>query len=552
MILPRIAKTKKSLGILFELLGYGFLIRSGQLLSILLALQFGEIFQNPAQIIFLLPVAIVVIVVLGILTLAEIECNRYVEKLEKRLDAISFFLDKETAIAERGFLQKPFLPAVLNFVALPVLLIFLGWTSLYLTGLLLISVLVSGLIIFHSSKSTSLEGENNIGSNHEKSKTSASQQVPIYLIADIADQDYQSKGKKLSASNDDRQSDSKVNALKKRKLLMLVRQTTRVLILVLAVVLVAFNITSLAKAAGFLLVGNFFRSGCISIFEFMTSTANRFPLDLSLNTIELALIEADTIEQLLIEKQERDKSRARDFNDKYSTLINNHPYMRFKDISIRENTGRALLASVTGRLHLKPFTIVNIENNLLANRSKKIIGKMREIISSTTSPYLVTGEVFLGKKRISVSFLDSFIISNPNSQAVFTADIFDYFDDGLRGQLKAFLVEYPDLSLLLESIATKNISIESLSQRELNQFKSIIQLTKLVLSKPSLSLSLFSLDCFEAADAATILKDFGHHLQKNGSRVILLTRSQLPKQDNATYYNLTPDNLTRYQHGKIS
>ena len=94
MILPRTAKTRKSLGILFELLGYGFLIRSGQLLSILLALQFGEIFQNPAQIIFLLPVAIVVIVVLGILTLAEIECNRYVEKLEKRLDAISFFLIK--------------------------------------------------------------------------------------------------------------------------------------------------------------------------------------------------------------------------------------------------------------------------------------------------------------------------------------------------------------------------------------------------------------------------------------------------------------------------
>ena len=546
MILPKTAKARKSLGILFELLGYGFIIRLGQLLSILLALQFGEIFQNPAQIIFLFPVAIVVIIVLGILTLAEIECNRYIEKLEKRLDAISFFLDKETAIAEQGFLQKPFLPAVLNFMALPLLLIFLGWTSLYLTGVLLISVLVSGLIIFNFSKSTSLEGESDIGSNHEQGKTSASHQVPIYLIADIVGQGFKSRGKKLSSTNDDRQSDSKVNALKKRKLLMLVRQTTRVLILVLAVVLVAFNITSLAKAAGFLLVGNFFRSGCISIFEFMTSTANRFPLDLSLNTIELALIEADTIEQLLIEKQERDKSRVRDFNERYSSLINNHPYMRFKDVSIRENTGKALLASVTGRLHLKTFTIIKIESNFLANKSKRIIGKMREIISSTTSPYLITGEVFLGKKRISASFLDSFVISNPNSQAVFTADIFDYFDDGLRGQLKEFLIKYPDLSLLLESIATKNISIESLSQREVNQFKSIIQLTKLALSKPSLSLSLFSLDCFEPADATTILQAFGHHLQNNGSRVILLTRSQLPKHDSATYHKLTPDGLARY------
>ena len=546
MILPRTAKPRKSSGILFELLGYGFLIRSGQLLSILLALQFGEIFQNPAQIIFLFPVAIVVIVVLGILTLAEIECNRYIEKLENRLDAISFFLGKDTSIAERGFLQKPFLPAVLNFMALPILLIFLGWTSLYLTGLLLISVLVSGLIIFNSSKSTTLQGESNIGSNHDQSKTSASQQVPIYLIADIVGQGFKSRGKKLSSTNDDRQSDSKVSGLKKRKLLMLVRQTTRVLILVLAVVLVAFNITSLAKAAGFLLVGNFFRSGCISIFEFMTSTANRFPLNLSLNTIELALIEAETIEQLLRESQEKAKSRVKNFNERYSSLINNHPYMRFKDVSVRENAGKVLLSNVTGRLHLKPFTIINIENNLLANKSKRIIAEMREIISSTTSPYLVTGEVFLGKKSISASFLDSFLISNPNSQAIFTADIFDYFDDNLGSQLKAFLAEYPDFALLLESIATRNISIESLSQRQVNQFKTIIQLTKLVLDKPSLSLSLFSLDCFEPADANTILQVFGHRLQKDGSRVILLTRSQLPNHDSATYYKLTPDGLARY------
>ena len=545
MILPKTAQVRKSSSILLELLIYGFLIRSGQLLSILLALQFGEIFQNPTQIVFLFPVVIVVIVVLGILTLAEIECNRYVERLEKRLDAISLFLGEETAIAERGFLQKPFLPAVLNFMALPILLIFLGWTSLYLTGLLLISVLVSGLIIFNFSKSTSLEGESDIGSNHEQSKTSASPQVPIYLIANVVGQGLKPRRKKLSSTNDDRQSGHKVSGLKKRKLLMLVRQTTRVLILMLAVVLVAFNITSIAKAAGFLLVGNFFRSGCISIFEFMTSTANRFPLDLSLNTIELALIEADTVEQILREKQERDKSRVRDFNQKYSSLINNHPYMRFKDINIRENTGKALLANVTGRLHLKPFTVINIESNLLANKAKSIIEEMRETTTSTTSSYLVTGEVFLGKKRILASFLDSFIISNSNSQAVFTADIFDYFDDDLGSQLKAFLVEYPDLSLLLETIATKNISIESLSQRQVNQFKSMIQLTKLVLSKPSLSLSLFSLDYFEPADATTILKVFGDRLQENGSRVILLTRSQLPGHYNASYYKLTPDDLTR-------
>lgn len=546
MIIPRNSRIKNSSIVLLELLSYGFLIRSGQLLSILLALQFGEIFQNPAQIIFLFPVAIVVVVVLGILTLAEIECSRFVEKLEKRRDAISFFLDKEATIAERGFLQKPFLPAVLNFLALPILFIFLVWTSLYLTALLLISVLVSGLIIFNFSKSISLASEGNINSNQEASKTSASQQLPIYLIADILEQGFKSKGNKSSSMNDDKQSDSKVNALKKRKLLTLVRQTTRVLILVLAVILVALNITSLAKAAGFLLVGNFFRSGCISIFEFMTYSTNRFPLQLSLNTIELALTEVDTIEQLLVEKQERDKSLVREFNQRYSSLINNHPYMRFKDVNIRENTGKILLANVTGRLYLKPFTIISIESNLLANKAKKIISELREESSNQISSHLATGEVFLGKKKISASFLDSFIIGTPNSQAVFTADIFDYFEDNLGSQLKAFFFEYPDLSLLLESIVAKNIPISSLSQRQVNQFKSIIQLTKLILNKPSLSLLLFSLDCFEPADATTILQIFGERLKQNGSRVILLTRSQLPNHDSATYYKLTPDRLTRY------
>ena len=64
-----------ALKVVIELMLYGFFIRTGQLGSILLALQFDEIFTNPAQIIFLFPVAIAVIIALISLTFIEIECQ---------------------------------------------------------------------------------------------------------------------------------------------------------------------------------------------------------------------------------------------------------------------------------------------------------------------------------------------------------------------------------------------------------------------------------------------------------------------------------------------
>ena len=83
-VVRKTSSQKQSIA-LYELMFYGLLVRSGQLASILLALQFSQIFTNPGQIVFLLPIAIILIAFLGMLTLIEIECTRYMCDLDKRI-----------------------------------------------------------------------------------------------------------------------------------------------------------------------------------------------------------------------------------------------------------------------------------------------------------------------------------------------------------------------------------------------------------------------------------------------------------------------------------
>ena len=119
----------KAWSILLELTIYGLLIRSGQLAMILLALQFSQIFTNPAQIIFLFPIAAAVIAILGLLTVVEIECNRYVAALDTRLNIITSCTSLSNYENRNNYLEKTVLPVALNILSLPIIFIFLMWTS---------------------------------------------------------------------------------------------------------------------------------------------------------------------------------------------------------------------------------------------------------------------------------------------------------------------------------------------------------------------------------------------------------------------------------------
>ena len=142
----------RELKVVIELMLYGLFIRTGQLGSILLALQFDEIFTNPTQLVFLFPVAIAVIIVLITLTFIEVECNSYAEKLDQRLEAVNLYFTQSSLISQRGYLQKTFLQVILNILALPALAIFLGWTSGWLFIVLIASIGCSAAVIFKYNK----------------------------------------------------------------------------------------------------------------------------------------------------------------------------------------------------------------------------------------------------------------------------------------------------------------------------------------------------------------------------------------------------------------
>ena len=100
---------RRAWNVLTELTLYGFLIRIGQLGVILLALQFSQIFTNPAQIIFLFPIAISALIILGLLTLVEIECTRYVGMLDARLNVINSYSNQFDLNGKQNYLEKTIL-----------------------------------------------------------------------------------------------------------------------------------------------------------------------------------------------------------------------------------------------------------------------------------------------------------------------------------------------------------------------------------------------------------------------------------------------------------
>ena len=177
-----------ALKVVIELMLYGFFIRTGQLGSILLALQFDEIFTNPAQIIFLFPVAIAVIIALISLTFIEIECNNYAEKLDRRLESINLYFSQPTLISQRGYLQKTFLQVILNILALPALAIFLGWTSSLLFLILIASIGCSAAVVF---KYNQLDFQQNVKGSKVRNVQSLAKidqnegRVPFYIINNI-------------------------------------------------------------------------------------------------------------------------------------------------------------------------------------------------------------------------------------------------------------------------------------------------------------------------------------------------------------------------------
>ena len=531
--------------VLVELTLYGFLIRVGQLGVILLALQFSQIFTNPAQIIFLFPIAISALIILGLLTRVELECSRYVGILDARLNVINSYSNQFDLNGQQNYLEKTILPITLNILALPVVFIFLVWTTPYLFSVLFISTLVSCLVIlkynhelkqpFEANEEASLDAR-----GEEKRQAT----IPLYLLRNF-DHKPNIYDKKLILKQEPLLERSTLLKTRKRRFLSLIRKSTRVIILVTAVTLAVINFTSIAKIAGFLIIGNVFRNGCTAIMEYITSTDEIIPLNKSVTVLSVALTETEDLEKKLLNIQQYARKKRQVFNEKYMPLINNHPYLRLKNLSIKDIDGLSIASNISARVLIDPITIITISGNKIASRIKILLGNKNANSPKSLDRYIFSGDSVLGRQRLSHHFYQEVSIHDPENILVASLNILDYFDGPDIKKVQELIAQEKELEVLLDSFINPSTSIENHNSRQINQFRSILQLIIIYTQPECLSILSFGLDYFEPTDLKILLSIFKPLYKQKSINLLIISRYQPPADFECSCYQFTTGDLQR-------
>ena len=533
---------------LYELMFYGFLVRSGQLASILLAFQFSQIFTNPGQIIFLFPIAIILITFLGILTLIEIECTRYVNNLDNRIQAVKAYLNVNLHQFPKNYLEKILLPVLLNVLSLPALLLFLGWTSTYLFVILMLSIAVSSAVIFKFNylvRSEVILSSNSYNNKTDFQYSDNTYSMPLHLLryidADVSSQAFNS----LATKPNTLQSYHSSLRTKKRKLLGLIRQSTRIIIIIAAIILAVLNVTSVAKIAGFLIIGNFFRSGCTALFEFMSTTNKLFPAKDVGSLMSIALIQEHDIEEYLVNRSNQSSINLQAFNQRYSNLIKEHPFIRFKNVTIKDNDGSIIAGNITSRLQVVPLTFVQFQNNNLANKTRELLRKHKLKDITLMDRYVIGGEIMLGGQRLSSIFFDEIIIYDPNALIIFSVNIYDYLNKAEQNILATLFDQDDQLRDLLDSVVNPNSGIEMYSTKQINQFRLILQLIIIYLEAPCISLLTSGIEVFDTDDINSLIDIFNPLYAQRSITLVILTTTKMTSGVNFNSYLYSNERIAK-------
>ena len=527
---------------------YGFLVRSGQLASILLAFQFSQIFTNPGQIIFLFPIAIILITFLGILTLIEIECTRYVNNLDNRIQAVKAYLNVNLHQFPKNYLEKILLPVLLNVLSLPALLLFLGWTSTYLFVILMLSIAVSSAVIFKFNylvRSKVILSSNSYNNKTDFQYSDNTYSMPLHLLryidADVSSQAFNS----LATKPNTLQSYHSSLRTKKRKLLGLIRQSTRIIIIIAAIILAVLNVTSVAKIAGFLIIGNFFRSGCTALFEFMSTTNKLFPAKDVGSLMSIALMQEHDIEEYLVNRSNQSSINLQAFNQRYSNLIKEHPFIRFKNVTIKDNDGSIIAGNITSRLQVVPLTFVQFQNNNLANKTRELLRKHKLKDITLMDRYVIGGEIMLGGQRLSSIFFDEIIIYDPNALIIFSVNIYDYLNKAEQNILATLFDQDDQLRDLLDSVVNPNSGIEMYSTKQINQFRLILQLIIIYLEAPCISLLTSGIEVFDTDDINSLIDIFNPLYAQRSITLVILTTTKMTSGVNFNSYLYSNERIAK-------
>ena len=531
--------------VLAEIGFYGFFIRILQLGTILVVLQFDSIFTNPAQIIFLVPIGICTLLILGALTFFEIQCNGVIKSLDNRQKVVSTILDKAAPISEKNFLRRIFLPLVINFASLPLFGFYLIWTTPYLFIILLTSIILSGLVIFRfntlqrSSKNQATE-QKLVQSYNSSENNNLS--IEPYLLRQV------NRNNSNDLNNDDKSDTLIANEspnynYKKRQVLGLIRRSSRVLVLITAAILAIYQLSSIAKIAGFLLIANSFREGWLAIFEFMSITNKLLPFSLSMEILNDSLIEQKAIKHVLQSRYETALLAKKRFNQSYSEQLNKSPFMKLKDITVKDMNGYLIVSNLNSRIRLNAITLIIVESNQLATDLVRLLSAHLQKGKHLMSKYHIEGRVFMSTNKTTQYLFDNLPVLDRWKYPLVSTDINDYFDDVGVEKLDLILQRRPSLNQFINSFVSQSGSVEALTPRQSNQLRTLINLFVACAEPTCISVCPFMLDCFDSSDVKLLLKEFIPELELAQSRIVLMTKLKLQNNNICPTYILSQSML---------
>ena len=543
------AKNSQSTNRVFRLLTelglLGLFMRLLQVIVIISILQYGSIFKNPSQLNVLIPVFICTLIVLASVTFAEIQCEQYMARLDQRFGIIISALGFNKQVNKsKNYLQKVFLPVLIGVPALPFLIIFLSLTTPYLFSIVVISMLISAAVVRHYNRSEHKVRESEISSAVNKMMNQDIIDIPAYLLT-------KSKGNKdIESANinmdeslilDDFQYQDISGASKKRQYLSLIRKSTRAFVLAAAVLLSILQITSIAKIAGFLIISGAFRSACLALFEFTTSSNKMFPFSDGFLRIKLALLSPGEIITHLEKQYNLEQSNLELFNNTHQQGILSHPYLRLKQVTLKDEFSNVLIENITGRVQLSALTIIKVGGSSLVTSMRKLFKEMR--LDKLLKNYYLDGEFVLSSNKLGADFLEMLPQHNPWEITITSTSLVDSFSQKYANEINELIKKYK-LNQYIDS-GKDNISISSISNKQANKMRAIICLLFHIVEPSAISVAPFTLDIFDENERSLLIEFLSIELKKKSVVLILFTRHK-PHQDYADkYYEISREQLLK-------
>ena len=537
--------TNRVFRLLTELGLLGLFMRLLQVIVIISILQYGSIFKNPSQLNVLIPIFICTLIVLTSVTFAEIQCEQYMARLDQRFGIIISALGFNNQINKsKNYLQKVFLPVLIGVPALPFLIIFLSLTTPYLFSIVVISILISAAVVRHYNRSEQKIEESEISSVVNMMINQDIIDIPAYLLT-------KSRGNKDNDSTninmdenlmlDDFHYQDISGASKKRQYLSLIRKSTRAFVLAAAVLLSILQITSIAKIAGFLIISGAFRSACLALFEFTTSSNKIFPFSDGFLRIKLALLSPSEIITHLEKQYNLEKRNLELFNNTYQQGILSHPYLRLKQVTLKDELSNILVENITGRVQLSSLTIVKVDGSNLATSIRKLFKDMR--LDKLLKHYYLDGDFVLSSNKLGSDFLEMLPQQNPWEITITSNSLVDSFSQRHANEINELIRKY-ELNQYIDS-GKGNIPVSSISNKQANRMRAIICLLFHVVEPSAISISPFTLDIFDEYERALLINFLSVELKKRSAALILFTRHKPSQNYPDKYYEISRDQLLK-------